>query len=1139
MPSNVVGHHFTLKALSTFFPSFTLPKSMLLMSRWLLLLLLPGLLSACEETSTPLPSSTQETPPRFQAISGAESGVDFENKLENEVAFNILNYPYFYNGGGVAVGDFNGDSLPDLFFTANQQPNRLYLNRGNFRFEDVTKSAGVAGRSDWSTGVSLADVNGDGHLDIYVSCVVGLADLKGRNELFLNQGDGSFVEAAEQWGLAQRGYGTQATWLDYDRDGDLDLFQLNHSIKPNETIGPASQRLQPDSLAGDRLLRNDGDHFTDVTAQAGIFSSRLGYGLGVLTGDIDGDGWPDLYVCNDFHEDDYLYLNQQDGSYRESLRAWIGHTSKFSMGGDLADFNNDGHADLITLDMKPEVEFIRKTAQPPASYDRYQYKLSFGYYYQYAHNALQLNRGGQGFSEIAQLAGVDATDWSWSALFADYDNDGYKDLFITNGIYRRPDDMDYISFISEPAVVRQLNQAPSEADLAFIDQMPSIPQPNYLYRNQGGLQFASVAAAWGLDDKGFSNGAAYADLDRDGDLDLVVNNLNAPAGLYRNLSREQDSSAYLALRLMGSEGNPYGYGARLSAWTDQGTQTLEHYPVRGFQSCMEPGHLHLGLGQAQRVDSLRITWPDGRSQRLTNVAVNQTLALRQADATMQPTPAAPQPEPVFRPLPGRLDWTHQENDFVDFSREALLPHRLSTQGPRPAVADLNGDGRDDLYLPGPAGQAGQLMLQQADGRFVAQQTATWQPWAATEEVTALFFDADSDGDLDLYVACGGNQFFQKDPQLHDRLFRNEGGTFVYDAKALPPMLTNTGCVQAADYDGDGDLDLFVGGRNLTAIYGLDPRSYLLRNEGGRFLDASAADAPELISPGLITDAQWLDVDRDGDQDLALVGEWMPLTVLRNEQGRLQRDSTLMPPQSNGWWNCLAQADLDGDGDLDLVAGNLGLNSTLRASPQEPCELYVADFDGNGYSDPIICAYHEGRSYPWATRDEMLKQIVSLRRRFPNYQTYAEATIQDLFTPQQLAQSVQKRVYTFAHAWFENTPGGFVRHALPQATQMAPVYGLAIRDVDGNGLPDLVMGGNFFGVGPNRGRYDAGTGFYLTQSQAGKWEATPGWQAGLNLSGEVRAMAWLQTNEAQPCLLVARNGAEASLFRVQAARSAVR
>ncbi len=1141
LPSRDSVSRFFLNALNTAtleenFPKTTAPKTDLVKfndpsastshMNYYYLLFIP-ILSLVWGCSTSNPGGPESIPPRFSALDAATTGIDFTNELTNTPEFNILNYPYFYNGGGVAVGDFNRDGLPDLFFTANQLPNRLYFNQGELKFEDVTEQAGVSGNGDWATGVSVVDVNADGWLDIYVSYVVGMADLTGHNELFLNQQDGTFREVSAEWGLALRGFGTQASFFDYDRDGDLDLFQLNHSIKPNETIGPASQRNVVDTLAGDRLLRNEGDHFVDVTQQSGIYSSRIGYGLNILTGDINQDGWPDLYVCNDFHEDDYLYLNQGDGTFRESLRDWVGHTSKFSMGGDLADYNNDGYPDLFTLDMKPDVEAIRKTAQAPESYDRYQYKLGFGYFYQYAHNALQQNRAGEGFSEIAQMAGVDATDWSWSALFSDLDNDGRKDLLITNGIYRRPDDMDYISFISEPAVVRQLNDEASEADLAFISRMPSIAQPNHLFQNVGDSAFRPVAESWGLSEKGFTNGAAYADLDRDGDLDLILNNLNDQASIFQNLTREQDSVHFLQVQLKGTPENPFAIGTQLTAWTGATQQTVENFPVRGFESCMEPGFVHFGLGENSIVDSIQIRWPDGKGQTLYRIAADTMLVIRYDNPTEIPAPNYQRHE-LFASISPNINWTHQENDFVDFSRETLLPHRLSTQGPKPASGDVNRDGLTDLYFPGPRGQAGRLLMQRPDGSWKAQSLRLWTEFTESEEVSATFLDVDGDQDLDLYVACGGNEFYHHDTKLQDRLFLNENGRFSLADSALPNMLINTGTVRHGDFDGDGDEDLFVGGRNVTSTYGVPPRSYLLENVGGQYIDVADSLAPGLGTVGMVTDAQWLDYDADGLLDLAVIGEWMSLELWHNEGSSFQRDTASMPLHSSGWWNCLEAADLDGDGDLDLVAGNLGLNSTLKATPQTPCELYVSDFDANGYSEAILCRYYEGRSYPFASRDELLKQIVSLRRRFPNYQIYAEATINDIFTPQQLMSSLRLEAETFSHAWFEQTPEGFIRHDLPYSTQDAPVFAISTKDLNQDGHADLILGGNFYGVGPNRGRYDASLGHVLIWDASLQWDPVPGWDAGIPLTGEVRDFDWISSGGKQ-MLVVARNGSKPLFF----------
>lgn len=1038
---------------------------------------------------------------RFRALPAAQTGLDFANRLVDTDSFNILNYPYYYNGGGVAIGDVNGDGWPDLFLTANQQPNRLYLNQGGLRFVDVTETAGVGGQGDWTTGAVMADVNGDGWLDIYVNYFSGFMGQTGRNELFLNRGDGTFDEVAAAWGLDLVGYGTQGVFFDYDRDGDLDLFQLNHSIHPARTVGDTSQRQLRDLRAGDRLFRQDEGHFTEVTEAAGLISSRLGYGLSALAADLDGDGWPDLYVCNDFHEDDYLYLNQGDGTFREVLRDRVGHTSRFSMGSDMGDVNGDGWPDLLTLDMKPAREAIRKTAEPPETWDVFQLKLRFGYYHQYPRNALQVNQGGGYFAEVAQLAGLDATDWSWAVLFADLDNDGGEDLFITNGIYRRPNDMDYLKFISDPAVVRQLAGAPAQEDLRFIAEMPSIPLPNYAFRRVGELAYENMAAAWGLGVPGFSNGAAYADLDGDGDLDLVVNQLQAPVALYENRSRQQDSLAYLRLRLVGTGANTFGTGARVWAWAGGRLHYREMQPVRGFLSSVEPV-LHLGLAQASQVDSLRIVWPDGRERRYRALAANQTHHLRQSEAEMPGAQPGPSANPWLMPV--ALDWPyrHRDDGYTGFNQEKLLPHSLSMEGPRLAAADVDGDGRVDVYAGGALQQAGGLFRQQADGAFAAPVSPLWHQQAQHEEVAALFFDADGDGAPDLYVVSGGGPFNEGAAALQDQLFLNDGqGNFRLATDRLPAIRTQGSCVAAADFDGDGDLDLFVGSRAVPGSYGLPPRAFLLENDGhGYFTDVTEALVPDLLRPGMLTDAAWADVDGDGRPDLWLAGEWMPLTLFRNRAEGWVRDTLA---GTGGWWQRLLPFDADGDGDLDLVAGNLGLNSSLRAGADTPCRLYVKDFDGNGATDPVICYHREGKLYPWASRDELIGQMIGLRRRFPRYADFAEITIAEMFSPAERAGALVREVQTFASVYVENLGGGrWAWRPLPQAAQWTPVRALAATDLDGDGQTDLLLGGNFYGVGPNRGRYDARALMVLRGDGSGHWQPIPAAVSGATASGQV-------------------------------------
>src|SRR6266699_1358039 len=841
------------------------------------LLALPALLMSCRRTPP--------VPPLFVAVAPEASGITFANTLPpDDSALNIVNYLYYYNGGGVAAGDIDGDGLMDLYFTSNLGANRLYRNLGNFRFEDITARAGVADSVGWKSGVTMADVNGDGRLDIYVSGV-NYRGMQGRNVLYINNGDGTFTDRAAEYGLAFAGYSTQAAFFDYDGDGDLDMYLLNSSTLSERAASRSVSRTERNARAGDRLYRNDRGHFVDVSASAHIYGGVEGFGLGVVITDVNLDGCPDIYIANDFPENDFLYLNNCDGTFTESIAQATGHTSRFSMGADAADFNNDGRPDIAVLDMLPDSEAILKTAATAESYELLARKLAAGYHYQYTRNTLQLNRGSSGgklrFSEIGLLAGIAATDWSWAPLFADFDNDGRKDLFVTTGIYDRPNDLDYIAW---------LDSAPPGVDLPaarLIAKMPHVPMPNHLFRNNGDLTFTDMAGAWGLATPGFSNGAVYADLDNDGALDLVVNRLNAPAAVYRNRARDLHSAGhhYLTVTLRGSGANTAGIGAKVMITAGGSHQLVEVMPTRGFESAVDP-RPHFGLGTASHVDSLTVLWPDRRVQVLTNVPVDQTVTLIQANARSHPPIRPSAHPPLFSDVTDRvpISFKHRENTFFDFGREPLMPHLLSTEGPALAVGDVTGDGRDDIYAGGAKWQAGELFTQGADGGFHARVEPAFRADSLHEDVDAAFFDADGDGDLDLYVVSGGNEFWEGEP-LHDRLYLNDGrGNF--SRAPLPDFAHNGSCVVPGDFDGDGDVDLFVGSRVVAREYGVTPRSYLLENDGhGHFRDVTREKAPGLDSVGMVTRAVWVDYDGDGKLDLIVVGEWMPVRVFHQENGR--------------------------------------------------------------------------------------------------------------------------------------------------------------------------------------------------------------------------------------------------------------
>ena len=1070
----------------------------------------------------------------FSLLPPSSTQVDFINELTESEEFNIIEYLYFNNGGGVAAGDINNDGLTDLYFTSNQESNKLYISRGNLRFEDITEKAGVAGKGDWSTGVTMADVNGDGYLDIYVCQVGNYKNLQGINQLFINQGDLTFKEEAHEYGLDFQGFSTQAAFFDYDLDGDLDMYLLNHSVHSSKTYGGAELRFDHDAHAGDRLYRNDeaegGRFFQDVTQLSGIYSSQIGYGLGINICDINNDGFPDIYVSNDFHENDYLYINKGTGIFQEQLTELLAHTSRSSMGNDVGDINNDGLLDVLVMDMLPAEQQIMKQSGGEDDYELSEIKRDFGYHYQFVRNTLQLNLGGDMFSEIGRLAGIYATDWSWSPLICDLDNDGWKDLFITNGIYRRANDLDYVNYLSGGNRDFPMRDNSGVTDKGLYEKMPLYPNINYIYKNNGDLTFSNMAMKWGFNTRSYSNGSAYADLDNDGDLDLIVNNINGPAFIYRNNSETQLNNHYLSVELKGKGLNTRAVGARVTVYSDGQQLLAEHYATRGFMSASFH-KLHFGLGSVNEIDSLVVRWPDRSETRINDLQVDQLVSLEMEKAREPLMGIEKQTElpKLFSPvrIPG-LEYMQNENAYVDLNRERLMPHNLSAEGPAQAVGDVNGDGLDDLFVGGAAGQAAMLLLQLNDGGFKPLHVPLFTKERLTEDVDAALFDADGDGDLDLYIVRGGNEVPADNPLLADRLLQNDGkGGFSVSGKgSIPHMAQNGSCVRSADFDGDGDLDLFVGSRSVPGAYGISPDQFLLENNGnGIFKDVSDDRSKGLKDAGMVTDARWMDYDQDGDPDLVLVGEWMKVCVFSNEGGFFTDISRQLGlEETSGWWNCIRVDDIDRDGDLDLVGGNLGLNTMLKASRQEPVEMYVNDFDNNGSPEQVICAYHGGTSYPVASLDQMAGQITGLKKKYPNYSDFGGKTAQDIFGKEKLDQSIQKSAVLFESCIFlNNGDGKFEIQKLPAPAQFSPVRDILIHDFNADGISDLVLVGNNYSVRPSYGRYDASYGWCFLGEAGPGYKALMPVESGLRINGDARRIHPIEVSGKQYLVALVNDG----------------
>jgi hypothetical protein len=1074
--------------------------------------------------------------PLFTQLNASQTGIQFNNKLVDHDSLNILDYLYYYNGGGVAVGDINNDGLPDIYFTANSLGgNKLYLNKGNFKFEDITQNAGVAGNADWCTGATMVDINGDGYLDIYVCAVSQKLGLKGHNELFINNKNGTFTESSAAYGLDFSGYSTQAVFFDYDHDGDMDCFLLNQSSHSVETYGDTSLRKINSPLAGDKLFRNDCNaqqkKFTDVTKASGIYSSALGYGLGVSVADINNDGWEDIYVGNDFQENDYYYVNNHDGTFTESGTKHFNHYSRYSMGNDIADYNNDGQPDIITVDMLPEEEKYLKTYSGGDQLDIYNYTvLQNGFQNQYSKNSLQKNLGnGEAFSEQGLLAGISATDWSWSPLMADYDNDGVKDLFISNGIVKRPLDLDYIRFVSSGGIRHQMRTS-NRLDSNAIAAMPNGKTHNYIFKGTSEGKFINKSNDWGMTIPSYSNGAAYADLDNDGNLDLIVNNINDDAGIYKNNNGK--SKNYLAISFKGNDKNTFGIGAKAYVFNNGNIQFQQLMLTRGFESSTEP-RIHFGLGSINVSDSILIVWPNQQMQILKNVASNKEIIIDEKNASkkFEYNIFFPKQKPFFKNVTDSvgMKWVHKENKFNDFNQQYFIPHELSTAGPKLAVGDINGDGLDDIYACGARFQGGALFIQTKDGHFIQTDTALFKADANCEDASAIFFDADGDGDLDLYVASGGNEFSGKNIELLDRLYINDGkGNFTKSINAIPNLYANKSVVCAADIDHDGDIDLFIGSLANPLAYGAPQTSWILLNDGkGHFSIANDA-VIDLKNIGMITSAFFADLHKNNYPDLIIAGEWMPVAIFNNDKGKFSKP---LWQGVSGLWQSLYVADINNDGNLDILAGNFGLNSKLHASNDAPLKLYIKDFDKNGMPDQLLTYTINNNEYSFLGKDELEKQLPGIKKKFLRYDDFAGKTIQEIFGDELNDAYVIDAKNLASGIFINDGKANFNFKPFPFQAQVSPVFAFGIGDINNDNINDILMGGNLFGVTPYEGRYDASWGDLLIGKKDNNQEWVSPSASGFFVRGEMRDIKKIKTSKGF-LWVVARNNEPLLFFKSQ-------